>query len=169
MHRRRICLGLSVAFLVLVFDQVSKASLLHAHELYRGGVITIFPGLLNLVVTRNVGIIFGPFGFKSAYIVLIPIALGVLAALIVWLFRAGHVTVSLAIGAILGGALGNVIDRMCYGQAVDFLHLHWRARDLFPYVFNVADAAIVIGVAMMTFDHLSVAPTPTEADAKSGI
>ena len=138
--------------LVLVLDQVSKALVLHSPALQDGGSVTVVPGILNAVFTWNLGITFGMFRYSFAWIVLIPVALAVIVALIVWLAKAEHVRVSCAVGAILGGAAGNVIDRIRYGKVVDFLHLHLGAFDPFPYIFNVGDSAIVLGVAILLLD-----------------
>ena len=151
-RRTRIALGFGLAVLVLVLDQVSKALVLHAPVLQQGGSITLVPGILNAVFTWNVGITFGMFRYSFAWIVLIPVALAVIVALVVWLVKAEHARVSCAVGAILGGAVGNVIDRMQYGKVVDFLHLHLGAFDPFPYIFNVGDSAIVLGVAALLLD-----------------
>ena len=145
-------LGLGLAVLVLVLDQVSKALVLHSPALQDGGSVTLVPGILNAVFTWNLGITFGMFRYSFAWIVLIPVALAVIVALIVWLAKAEHVRVSCAVGAILGGAAGNVIDRIRYGKVVDFLHLHLGAFDPFPYIFNVGDSAIVLGVAILLLD-----------------
>ena len=145
-------LGLGLAVLVLVLDQVSKALVLHSPALQDGGSVTLVPGILNAVFTWNLGITFGMFRYSFAWIVLIPVALAVIVALIVWLAKAEHVRVSCAVGAILGGAAGNVIDRIRYGKVVDFLHLHLGAFDPFPYIFNVGDSAIVLGVATLLLD-----------------
>jgi signal peptidase II len=147
-----VTLGLGLAVLVLVLDQVSKALVLHSPALQDGGSVTLVPGILNAVFTWNLGITFGMFRYSFAWIVLIPVALAVIVALIVWLAKAEHVRVSCAVGAILGGAAGNVIDRIRYGKVVDFLHLHLGAFDPFPYIFNVGDSAIVLGVAILLLD-----------------
>ena len=137
---------------MLVLDQVSKALVLGAPVLQDGGSITLVPGILNAVFTWNLGITFGLFRYSFAWLVLIPVALGVIVALLVWLIKAEHVRIACAVGAILGGALGNVIDRVRYGKVVDFLHLHLGAFDPFPYIFNVGDSAIVLGVATLLLD-----------------
>jgi len=151
-RRTRISLGLGLAALVLVLDQISKALVLGAPVLQDGGSVTLVPGILNAVFTWNLGITFGMFRYSFAWLVLIPIALAVIAALLVWLLRAEHVRIACAVGAILGGALGNVADRVRYGKVVDFLHLHLGAFDPFPYIFNVGDSAIVLGVATLLLD-----------------
>jgi lipoprotein signal peptidase len=83
---------------------------------------------------------------------LVAVALSVVAALVLWLRRAESTLVAAAIGAIAGGAVGNVIDRVRFGAVVDFIHAH--AGGWSWYVFNVADAAIVCGVATLVLDGL---------------
>ncbi len=84
--------------------------------------------------------------------VLAVVALAVIAALAAWLYRAESRLVAVALGAIAGGAIGNVIDRIRFGWVVDFIHAH--AFGWSWYVFNVADAAIVCGVATLVLDGL---------------
>ena len=153
-HRSRVAFGLGLAAVVVLLDQISKALVLGAPVLRDGGSITLVPFILNAVFTWNLGITFGMFRYSFAWIVLIPVALAVIVALVVWLVKAEHARVSGAVGAILGGALGNVADRVQYGKVVDFLHLHLGAFDPFPYIFNVGDSAIVLGVAALLLDMM---------------
>jgi signal peptidase II len=74
--------------------------------------------------------------------------------LLVWLRRAESDLVAGAIGAIAGGALGNVADRLQYGVVVDFIHVHWGAHEPFPYVFNGGDSAICVGVGLLLLDSV---------------
>ena len=83
-------------------------------------------------------------------------------ALAVWLVRSQRRLVALAVGGILGGALGNLVDRVAYGAVVDFVHLHYAGYSW--YVFNIADAAIVVGVVLLLLDgFLSPRTRQTEA------
>ena len=93
-HYTRVGLGLGLAVLVLLLDQVSKALVLGAPVLLAGGTITIVPGILNVMFTWNLGITFGMFRYQFAWIVLVPIALAVIVALLVWLIKAEHARVS---------------------------------------------------------------------------
>lgn len=165
-HRNRIVCGLALAAVVLVLDQVSKWLVLGSPVLQRGGVVDVIPGILNMIFTWNLGITFGMFHYQHAWLFLIPIALAVIGALLVWLIRAEHALVSCAVGAILGGALGNVADRLQYGKVVDFLHLHLGAFDPFPYIFNVGDSAIVLGVATLLLDMALTGSKPADAVQK---
>jgi signal peptidase II len=145
-------LGLLAAVIVLTADQVSKWWVLNVLDL--GGLrqVVLLP-VLNLTMVWNRGVTFGLLnGFGSwAHIGLAVIALGVVAALGMWLLRAESPLTAVSIGAIAGGAVGNVIDRLRFGAVVDFIHAHivtpWG--DLSWYVFNVADAAIVCGVSAL--------------------
>jgi len=102
----------------------------------------------------NRGVTFGLLGGlgDAGAWVLTAIALAVVAALFLWLRRTETTLVAAALGAIAGGAIGNVIDRLRFGAVVDFIHAH--AWGYSWYVFNVADAAIVCGVAALVLDGL---------------
>jgi len=151
-HRQRISFGLVLAGLVLALDQASKAAVLDSAQLQNGAAIPVIPGVFDLVSTWNPGITFGLLRYGSAWVFLIPVALGVIGALLVWLIRSEYTTVSCAVGCILGGAVGNVVDRVRYGRVVDFLHLHLGTSEPFPYIFNVGDTAIVLGVFTLLAD-----------------
>jgi signal peptidase II len=145
MHRRRA--GYYLAALVLLADQISKYVILHNQTLISGGLITLLP-VLNLVLVWNHGITFGMFASAGARLLLATIATAVIIALIIWLWRVKLWSETLAIGAITGGAIGNVADRVHYGAVVDFLQAH-AASLYFPWVFNVGDSAITCGVAAL--------------------
>jgi signal peptidase II len=146
-------LGLAVAGAALVLDQLTK---LYFYDLLvESGrrVIEVLP-FFNLVTVWNYGISFGMFnnGSAGASIIFVVLAVAIVAALLLWLRSANHPLVSTALGLVIGGALGNVIDRLRFGAVFDFLdfHLggwHWPA-------FNVADAAISVGVVLLCIDAL---------------
>jgi len=144
--------GAGVALLVLVLDQLSKAWLLGVLAANPGGIeVTSF---FNLVMVWNSGVSFGLFGedSESRRWLLIAVTLTITATLVIWLWRRPAPLVALALGAVIGGAVGNVIDRLRFGAVADFLDFHafgwhWPA-------FNVADSAIVAGVALMLVDSL---------------
>ena len=144
-------LGILAALVVLAADQASKAWVLHGIDLPQIGRIVLLP-VLNLTMVWNHGITFGLLnGFGPfAYLGLAAVALIVVIALVWWLRRAESAVVATALGAIAGGALGNVIDRLRFGAVVDFIDFH--IGDWHWYVFNVADAAIVCGVAALVLD-----------------
>ena len=138
---------------MLVADQASKWWMLDVVHLPDIGQIVLLP-VLNLTMVWNRGVTFGLLtGFGQwSYLLLAAVALAVVAALGVWLRRAESRLVATALGAIVGGALSNVIDRLRFGAVVDFIHAHVGAWSW--YVFNVADAAIVCGVAALVLDSL---------------
>ena len=144
-------LGVIAALVVLAADQASKYWILHVLALPELHQVVLLP-VLNLTMVWNQGVTFGLLnGLGSwSHFVLAAIALLVVAALAVWLRRAENPLAAMAIGAIAGGAVGNVIDRLRYGAVVDFIHAH--IGEWSWYVFNVADAAIVCGVAALILE-----------------
>ena len=150
-HDHHVGAGLIAAALVLMADQASKWAILSVLDLPHIGQIVLAP-VLNLTMVWNHGVTFGLLTGIGiwAHWLLAGVALAVVAALAVWLCRAENRVVAIALGAIAGGAIGNVIDRLRFGAVVDFIdaHLgewHW-------YVFNVGDAAIVCGVAALLIE-----------------
>lgn len=142
--------GLPVAAVVVVVDQVTKLWILGAIEAGTGVAVT---GFFNLVLTFNPGISFsllqspvwGRWVFSALAIV-------IAIALVVWMRRAETRWLAVALGGVIGGALGNTIDRIAHGAVVDFLDFHvagyhWPA-------FNAADSAIVVGVVMILAEGL---------------
>lgn len=152
----RLRLGLTLAAAVLILDQASKLYVLKILDLPARGDIPVLPPLLDLAMVFNHGVTFGLFqaGGGLGQLLLAAIAIAVVVFLMVWLRRAENALVAGAIGAIAGGALGNVADRFRYGRVVDFIHLHWGAFDPFPFVFNLGDSAIVLGVAALLLDGM---------------
>ena len=144
-------LGLALAILVLALDQVSKGWVLSS--LMQPPRVIEVTSFFNFVLVWNRGISFGLLGSGSMTQAWILAAFGTIVAggLLVWLHRAALPRLpSLGVGLIVGGALGNVVDRLRFGAVVDFLDLHaggwhWPA-------FNVADSAITVGVAALVLD-----------------
>jgi lipoprotein signal peptidase len=152
MTRARLtAIGLAAALLVLAADQASKWWVRDVLDLPLLGSIPVLP-VLNLTMVWNRGVTFGLLNSLGAWSTpaLVLGALAVVAALAVWLRRAERPLVAGAVGAVAGGAVGNVIDRLRFGAVVDFIHAH--AFGWSWYVFNVADAAIVCGVAALLLD-----------------
>ena len=149
----RVRWGLLAALLVLIADQASKWWVLEVLRLPERGQVPVLP-VLSLTMVWNQGVTFGLFHQSGAWgpWLLAGVALAVVAALAVWLRRAESALVAASLGAIGGGAVGNVIDRLRFGAVVDFLHAH--AFGWAWYVFNVADAAIVCGVGVLVLDGL---------------
>jgi signal peptidase II len=144
-------LGIVSGLLVLCADQGSKYWILNVIDLPDLRQIVLLP-VLNLTMVWNQGVTFGLLnGLGSwSHFALAGIALVVVGALGLWLRRAENALAALSIGAIAGGAVGNVIDRLRYGAVVDFIHAH--IGDWSWYVFNVADAAIVCGVVLLILE-----------------
>jgi signal peptidase II len=134
---------------------------LYGADLAQNGPMVLLP-VLDLTMVWNRGVTFGlltGFGGGASQwgaLVLAGIALAVVVVLVVWLRRAETRMVAIAIGAIAGGAVGNVLDRLRFGAVVDFIHAHvMLGGQMWSwYVFNVADAAIVCGVAALVLDGL---------------
>jgi signal peptidase II len=146
-------LGITDAALVLAVDQATKWWVLNILDLPAAGSIRVLP-VLNLTMVWNRGVTFGLLTSLGAWsaLALVASALVIVIALAVWLRRTERALVAGAIGTIAGGAVGNVIDRLRFGAVVDFIHVH--AFGYSWYVFNIADAAIVCGVAALVIDGM---------------
>jgi signal peptidase II len=145
-------LGVTVSGLVFGLDQLTKWAALYVLDLPdRPIVVTPF---LNLVMVWNRGVSFGMLNSAGALApwLLSGLALAVVIALLVWLGRTEHWLNAIGLGLVIGGALGNVVDRLRYGAVVDFLDFH-AAGYHWP-AFNVADAAICIGAGVIVLDGL---------------
>jgi lipoprotein signal peptidase len=146
-------LGLLVALVLLAADQAVKWWILEVVRLPEVGRVYVLP-FLNLTMVWNRGVTFGLLQGEAWWhpYALAAIASLVAGLLVIWLARAENRLVSLALGLVLGGAVGNVIDRVRFGAVVDFIDVH--AYGWHWYVFNVADSAIVIGVGLLLADAL---------------
>jgi signal peptidase II len=146
--------GLAVALIVAVADQVSKLWIL---DLFAGrpAAVEVAP-FFNLVLTWNRGMSFGLFNSDNTLnvVVFTGVAAIIVTGLLIWLRRVEQLLLALAIGMVIGGAIGNVIDRVWRGAVVDFLDFHLAGWHF--YVFNLADAAISVGVGLMLIDSLLV-------------
>jgi signal peptidase II len=148
-------LGLVAAAVTVVLDQLTKLWLIFAFDLGSKGLVPIAP-MLDLVLTWNTGISYGLFQQDSEFgrWVLFAVKLAAVLLLSVWLARAGSRLTAVALGLIIGGAIGNAVDRLLYGAVADFVLFHvttenWQFR---WYVFNLADAAIVAGVVGLLYE-----------------
>ena len=144
--------GLGLAALVLSLDQVTKWWILDV-IMQPPRVIPVTP-FFNLVMWWNRGI---SFGFLDSSTTTGPwllslVALAITAVLVVWLYRAERLGVALGIGLIIGGALGNLVDRARWGAVLDFLDFY--AGDYHWPAFNVADSGITVGAAVLILDSL---------------
>jgi signal peptidase II len=152
-RRRRLEIGLPAA--VVALDQLTKA--LVRSRVPLDAEISVIPGLLNLTHVRNTGAAFGILNAAEFPLKTILIALVAVAALVgVGMYAASlardELTARVGLALIIGGAAGNLIDRLAVGSVVDFVDVYWRAYHF--WAFNVADAAITIGVIVMILDML---------------
>lgn len=144
-------LGLAVAAVLFVVDQATKLAVLYGLDLAARGPVEVLP-VLDLVLVWNPGISYGLFPQETVAGRLLLVGFTVAASLAigVWMVRARHRLTALSLALVLGGALGNLVDRVVYGAVVDFVHFHVGTFSW--YVFNVADAAIVLGVLALLLD-----------------
>lgn len=141
-----------VSVLVIVADQVSKWMIVQRFELYER--IEINP-LLNITRAHNFGAAFSFLGDQDGWQrwLFIGLAIAITFVIIIWLSRlprVGHGLLTAALVLVVGGAIGNVIDRVYHGYVVDFIQVHWQ-NAYFP-TFNVADIAISIGAFLLILD-----------------
>jgi signal peptidase II len=151
----RVAPGIIAAIAVLILDQASKVWLLFVFDIAHRGAVRVTP-FFDLVLAWNVGISFGWFQNDSqiAQISLMVIKAVAVVVLAIWMARSRTLIATLALGLIIGGAVGNGIDRIAYGAVVDFVlfHLQIGGNIYNWYVFNLADVAIVTGVAALLYD-----------------
>jgi signal peptidase II len=147
----------ALAGLVLVLDRITK--LVIERRVSALDTFTVIPDIFDIVHTRNRGIAFGLFNDSSSEMgsfVLIGFSLLILGFIgtLLWQYSRGfaheHWTLRYGLGLVLGGALGNLLDRVLHGSVTDFLDFHWGVHH-FP-VFNLADSAISVGAAMLLLD-----------------
>jgi signal peptidase II len=148
---RPAILGGLIALLGLIVDQVVKTWLLFGFDLAEKGRVVITP-FFDLVLVWNRGISYGLFAADSQGQVwfLVAVKTVITLALIIWLLRNTDRLTAVALGLLIGGAIGNTIDRVLYGAVVDFASLH--AFGYHWYVFNLADVWVVAGVALLLYD-----------------
>jgi signal peptidase II len=160
LQKRSLGIGLALAAAVFVADRVSKQWILGLLE-QNALPIEVTP-FFNLVFTWNRGITFGLFnsaeGAGWGRWVLLAVTGAIALGLLVWLARAAQWWVVVALGLVIGGAVGNLVDRVLYGAVADFLDFHLLGYHW--YVFNVADSAIVCGVGLLLLDSLLLQPKP---------
>ena len=145
-------LGLSLGALSAIADQAHKWWMLKVFDIESKGSVAVTP-FLDLVMVWNRGVSYGLFQQGAeGQIVLAALALAAVIALTWWLARMTSVIAAAGAGLVMGGAIGNGIDRLVHGAVADFFSFH--AWDFYWYVFNIADAAIVAGVAGLIYDLL---------------
>lgn len=154
--------GLLVALVVLIVDQWTKFVIVY-EVMARPHVIEV-TSFFNIVMAWNRGVSFGMFGWDSTVKIYVLAGLAFVAAigLLVWMVREGRIRFALPCGAIIGGALGNGIDRMHWGAVADFLDFH-AAGYHWP-AFNVADIGITTGATLLILDSLFSKPDSSKTD-----
>ncbi len=155
-----------VAALVFSLDQATKYIVVHVMDLRTQGAIDVLPPWLNLRMAWNRGVNFGLLASDSDATrwILIAVALAITGWIVGWVWREGaNRRAGIAAGLLVGGALGNVVDRLVYGAVADFLNVSCCGIDN-PYAFNVADAAIFAGaLGLVVFSPGGAPPGRTGA------
>ena len=150
--------GLIAAVAALAIDQASKLWLLNVFELGRRGAVTLTP-FFDLVLAWNTGISYGWFQDSGplGQTILLAIKAIAIVVLAIWMARSGTRLAAIGLGLIIGGAVGNGIDRLAYGAVADFalLHAEIGGKTYNWYVFNLADVAIVAGVMSLLYDSFA--------------
>ena len=151
------------ALAVVLLDQLSKFAILHTLQVY--GSVPVLNGFFNLVHIRNRGMAFGIMNRQDVdlpFYLLLAATIGAIILLVFWFFRLkqGPSRTILGLSLILGGAIGNLIDRLRFGEVIDFLDFyvgpyHWPA-------FNVADSAITVGTFLVAISLLFQRRQPVE-------
>lgn len=152
MTNRYTTIGLYLAALVALVDQGTKWWIVH--EVMAAGKRTVpVTDFFNLVLSWNRGVTFGIMNREHPWMsyVFIAAAVVILFLLVHWLTRSSSLLLALGLGLVIGGAAGNVIDRLQYGAVVDFLDFHAYGHHW--YAFNVADSAIVCGVGLLLLEN----------------
>ncbi len=167
---RRLLIPTIIAAVVIAIDQLTKAWVLRTWSVPNSGDIPIIAGWLALTYVQNTGVAFGLFGGMPQLFTITSIVIVVLA---VW-FYLRHVPeergwMALSLGLIVGGAIGNVIDRVRFGYVIDFIK---TLDGRFP-VFNVADSCIVVGVGIMLLllslsEHSHTPSSVAQVEAEDG-
>ena len=131
-----------IAAAVVAFDQIIKNILTKA---LASGPITVVKNFFNLVYVENYGIAFGMFKNKVMFFIVTNCIISVVMAFMIYKFRFKSIPVTVCLSLILGGAIGNLIDRIRLGYVIDYLSF-----TIFPPVFNLADSAIVVGAILLS-------------------
>jgi signal peptidase II len=147
--------GILSAVISLVLDQASKLWLLNVFDLNHRGGMRLTP-FFDLMPAWNTGISYGwlQSDSQAGQIALLAVKAVAVVALAIWMVRAQTRLATVALGLIIGGAIGNAIDRLAYGAVFDFalFHVEIAGNTYYWYVFNLADVAIVAGVATLLYD-----------------
>ena len=169
-----------IAVVVIILDQLTKASILNAmqmltasgqlidREMWSFKSIPVLPPALRLTFVLNDGVSFGLLGGGAGRWALSLFSILVAGALGWWALKADRRLLISAIGLVMGGAIGNVIDRIRFGGVVDFIDFSGimiGSHRVFPWIFNIADSAITVGVIVLIIDSLMSERQPTVGEA----
>lgn len=149
---------MGISMLVVALDQLTKFLVLNTMSLNES--VPVFPDLLYLTYIQNPGTAFG-FMSNMESLVRIPffIAATVGATFIVYMYQRlippERRFARIALGLVWGGALGNLVDRLLYGKVIDFIEMRYHEYQWFPYVFNVADSCITIGILYLLIEFIT--------------
>jgi signal peptidase II len=163
---RRLEIWLPLA--IVAFDQLTKAIVRNTLPLHDS--LTVIPGLVDFTHVRNSGAAFGflnavDFPFKTAVIAVVATAALVGVGMYAASLAHHQLVARIGLALILGGAAGNLLDRVIVGSVVDFVDVYWRGWHF--WAFNVADSAISIGVAVMILDMLTPTRSPADFEGPS--
>ena len=149
---RMAAAALALAVVVIVVDQLVKLWAVGALGWEQGSSIPL-AGPLRLTMVHNTGVSYGLFRASADWMrwALVVFSIGVAGMLAVWARRADRWLMALGLGLVIGGALGNAIDRARLGWGIDFIDV---SQLHFPWVFNVADSAITVGVILLLLDSV---------------
>ena len=156
LHAKPRLVGIAAAALMLLVDQAHKLWMLNVFDMPNRQPVRVAP-FLDLVMAWNRGVSYSLLEANSdlGRYGLLALTLGATALLAWWMWRATHVVTGLGLGLIVGGAIGNGIDRAAYGAVADFFHFHIGTFSW--YVFNLADVGIVAGVALLLYESIFMA------------
>lgn len=159
-------MGLLLAVAILAADQLTKSLVLNFLNWQVGRPYTVTP-FLDLVITLNRGISYGlfPQDSEAGRWFLIFIKIAVAAVFLFWMATTANRMAAAGLALLVGGALGNAIDRVLYGAVIDFVSLH--AYGWYWYVFNLADTAIVAGVVTLLYDALFTGATKSPPSGRT--
>lgn len=156
-----------IATVVVAFDQITKMYIHHNFNL--GDSVPVVPGYFNITYVRNLGAAFGFLGeshptFRTVFFLAMPpIAMLIIFAILRGVSSADRLQVT-ALSLVFGGAIGNYIDRVRFRYVIDFLDFHLKEKYTWP-AFNIADAAIVLGMIALVYIIIKEPQTETATDA----
>lgn len=157
--------GYGLALVIFVLDQIVKYWIIEEVELQGRGFIDVLP-FFNLTWVENRGVSMGMLTADGDFgrWLLVGLTAAITAGVAIWLWRERSRLDVTALGMVLGGAIGNIVDRARFGYVVDFLHFFWGEWHF--YVFNVADAAITVGVILLLLRAVLRSDKPVKAESE---